>query len=253
MLYFEDYVIVNKGLKRDKNQDNIYVNGLYLRENNNGLNSYEKKNNWLKKELNYAIFDGIGGIDNGGYASYICSKILSLNFNKSNNIILNIINTKILEINKEKNINMGSTASIIKIKRNKLYISQVGDSPVYLLSKGQFTKLSEKNDNSNLLDNYLGKQKCVNVSNKIITLKKGDKILMCSDGLSNEVGELEIEYIMDQSDDTKYIADKLLNYALVNGGKDNISIITIIVKRNKFLLYIFLLVLILIVLFIIFS
>ena len=45
MLYFEDYVIVNKGLKRDKNQDNIYVNGLYLRENNNGLNNYEKKNN----------------------------------------------------------------------------------------------------------------------------------------------------------------------------------------------------------------
>lgn len=253
MLYFEDYVVVNKGIKKDKIQDNIYVNGLYLRENNNGLNNYEKKNNYLNKELVYAVFDGIGGIDSGEYASYVCSKIISINFDKSNIDILNDINSKIVEINKEKKVNMGSTASIIKIKRNKLYISQVGDSPIYLLSKGQFIKILEKKANDNLLDNYLGKEKCININNKIFTLKKGDKILMCSDGLSNEVGELEIEYMMDQSDDAKYISDKLLNFALINGGKDNISIITIVVKRNNYILYIGVLVFILIILYIIFS
>lgn len=254
MLYVEDYVIVNKGIKPNNNQDNIFVNGIFLSENNNGLNNYTRKINYKSNNLIYAVFDGIGGMEKGEYASYICSKLLSTNINGNINDILNIINDKIIKINKDENINMGSTASIIKIKRNKLYISQVGDSPIYVLSDGKFTKILGKNNGGNMLDNYLGKDKNLSINNKVFNIKNGDKILICSDGLSNEVGELEIEYILDQSNDAKYISDKLLNYSLISGGKDNISIITIIVKRNYYqIIYIVLFVLIAIIIFILFS
>ena len=253
MLYYEDYVIVNKGIKPNNNQDNIYVNGIFLSEKNNGLNNYKKKNNYNNKSLIYAIFDGVGGMDRGEYASYICSKVLCYNINNNVNDTLNIINNKIIKINKDENIKMGSTASIVKIKRNKLYISQVGDSPIYLFSKGKFIKIVDEKKNSNILDNYLGNNK-ICITNKVFNIKKDDKILICSDGLSNEVGELEIEYILDQSDDSKYISDKLLNYALINGGNDNISIITIVVKRRYYqIIYILSLVVIVIIFFIIFS
>ena len=253
MLYFEDYVIVNKGIKPDNNQDNIYVNGIFLSEKNNGLNNYIKKTNYRSKNLIYAVFDGVGGMDRGEYASYICSKVLCSNINNNINDTLNIINNKIIKINKDENIKMGSTASIIKIKRNKLCISQVGDSPIYILSKGIFTKVSDKKEESNILNNYLGNNN-INITNRVFDIKNGDKILICSDGLTNEVGELEIEYILDQSDDSKYISDKLLNYALINGGNDNISIITIVVKRNYHkIIYILSLIVIVIILFIIFS
>lgn len=253
MLYFEDYVIVNKGIKPDNNQDNIYVNGIFLSEKNNGLNNYTKKINYRSKNLIYAVFDGVGGMDRGEYASYICSKVLCSNINNNINDTLNIINNKIIKINKDENIKMGSTASIIKIKRNKLCISQVGDSPIYILSKGIFTKVSDKKEESNILNNYLGNNN-INITNRVFDIKNGDKILICSDGLTNEVGELEIEYILDQSDDSKYISDKLLNYALINGGNDNISIITIVVKRNYHkIIYILSLIVIVIILFIIFS
>ena len=246
-------IIVNKGIKPDNNQDNIYVNGIFLSEKNNGLNNYTKKINYRSKNLIYAVFDGVGGMDRGEYASYICSKVLCSNINNNINDTLNIINNKIIKINKDENIKMGSTASIIKIKRNKLCISQVGDSPIYILSKGIFTKVSDKKEESNILNNYLGNNN-INITNRVFDIKNGDKILICSDGLTNEVGELEIEYILDQSDDSKYISDKLLNYALINGGNDNISIITIVVKRNYHkIIYILSLIVIVIILFIIFS
>ncbi len=253
MLYYEDYVIVNKGIKPDNNQDNIYANGIFLSEKNNGLNNYKKKVNYKKCNLVYAVFDGVGGMDRGEYASYICSKVLCSNINNGINDTLNIINNKIIKSNKDDNINMGSTASIVRIKGSKVYISQVGDSPIYLLSKGKFIKIVDEKKDSNILDNYLGNNK-INITNKVFNIKNGDKILICSDGLSNEVGELEIEYILDQSDDSKYISDKLLNYALINGGNDNISIITIVVKRKYYqIIYILSLVVIVVILFIIFS
>lgn len=253
MLYIEDYVVVNKGIEANNNQDNIYINGLSLSEKNEGLNNYQPKIHYINKELTYAVFDGIGGLEKGEYASYISTNILNKNINNKLGDILRLINDNLVKINREEKVDMGSTASIIRINKNKLYISQVGDSPIYVLSNDKFIKIVEKDNASNLLDNYLGKCEKININEKVINIKSKDKILICSDGLSNEVGDLEIEYILDQSDDAKYISDKLLNYALINGGKDNISIITILVKRSyKEYIYLTLIIILAIILLIIF-
>ena len=251
MLYIEDYVIVNKGIKPSNNQDNIFVNGTYLSENNNGLDTYNQKNNFKKNNLIYAVFDGIGGMEKGEYASYICSRVLGNNLERKD--VINIINDKIIDINNIENIKMGSTASIVRIKNNKLYISQVGDSPIYILSDGNFIKIIENDSKVNLLENYLGKDKDLRINNQVFNIKNGDKILICSDGLSKEIGDLEIEYILDQSNDSKFISEKLLNYALMNGGNDNISIVTLVIKKSyKNIFYVILIILIIILNIIIF-
>lgn len=251
MLYIEDYVVVNKGIKLNNNQDNIYVNGILLSEKNNGLTNYNKKINYKKNNLIYAVFDGIGGMEKGEYASYVCSRVLGNNLERKD--VINIINDKIIDINNIENIKMGSTASIVRIKNNKLYISQVGDSPIYILSDGNFIKIIENDSKVNLLENYLGKDKDLRINNQVFNIKNGDKILICSDGLSKEIGDLEIEYILDQSNDSKFISEKLLNYALMNGGNDNISIVTLVIKKSyKNIFYVILIILIIILNIIIF-
>lgn len=231
MLYCEDYIIVNIGLVSNVNQDNIYANGMYLNEHNKGINNYKVKINRLNKDLIYAVFDGIGGLSQGEHASYIASNILSKNKDKNIDDIINKINDELLKYSSENNIKLGTTASIVKIENKSISVHQVGDSPVYLISDNKIIKLTEHNMLDNLLDNYLGSGKKIKISKYTKKIKNNDIFLICSDGLSKEVGINEIEYILKQSNNIKYIGDKLLNNALKSGGKDNISIV--IIKFNK--------------------
>ncbi len=232
MLYIEDYAVVNSGIKKSDNEDNICINSYTLSEHNEGLSNYEKKINSTKNNLVYAVYDGIGGLDNGQLASYVGVSNLCKNYGKESiSNILNNTNDILNKMNKEQNISMGTTASVVSIKNNELIINQIGDSPIYILSNDKFTKYVQKENNGNLVDNYLGKDNELIISENKIKIKENDKIIVCSDGLSNQVGELEIEYILSASNDVKFITNKLLNYALLNGGNDNISIITLIVKK----------------------
>lgn len=231
-MYIDEYCSVNKGLKLNVNQDNIYVNGYYLQQNNNGIKNYIQKKVKINKDLYYAVFDGIGGLEKGDYASLLCAQTLNsmVNSKKSYDIITSI-NDKLIEIMNNTNINFGSTASILKINKKEIELNLVGDSSVFILSKGKFTKYIEKKNSTDILDNYVGIN---NICIKKYKLKVniGDKIIICSDGLTKEVKEAEIEYTMDSSNDSKYITDKLINYALKSGGKDNISVITLIIKKE---------------------
>ena len=213
-----DYCVSNKGIKPEYNQDNIYVNGLYLSKENDDL-----KINKTNKELVYAIFDGIGGLDSGEYASYIAT----INISKG----INYINEKLLEISSNELINLGTTCTIVRIKNNKLFLEQVGDSPLYIYRNNKLIKYIETNSTSNLLDNYLGKEENINILKNSFKLKNNDIIVLCSDGLSNMIDDNKIEQIIKSSNDIKYITNKLLNEALIHGGNDNISIITLKVKK----------------------
>ncbi len=233
MYYIEDYCVVSKGIVPLENQDNIFVNGLSLVSNNNGLHNYKLHHTLTTQGLCYAVFDGIGGLERGEYASLVSVQILASCYQKRNlKDITTKINQTLYQIKKDEKIDLGAVGSVIKIEKNKLMINQVGDCPIYILRNNKFYKYIEKKTNSNLLDNYLGKDENVRMVEEKITLKNNDKILICSDGLTNEVGDLEIEYILSSSQDVSYITNKLLNYALMNGGKDNVSIITLKVRKS---------------------
>ena len=221
----KDYCIVNNGIKPTNNEDNIYANGFFLSRYNDGINNYESKINSTRNELVYAIFDGIGGLSNGELASFIGVS------NVNNGI--KYINKKLLEIKKEQNIELGTTCCIARIKGSMMHLEQVGDSPVYIYSNSKLIKFIEKNNDSNLLDNYLGNNNDIYILNNDIKLKRNDIVLMCSDGLSSLLNDEEIISILKSNNDIKFMSYKLVNEALKKGGNDNISII--ILKIEKFL------------------
>ena len=243
----EEYVISHKGIKREDNEDNLYACGYLLPEKHDDIKNYEKK---IRKTNNllYAVFDGMGGLNDGAKASHLGVSILHRHKDKK---IIDIVRTINEEIQKEDNI--GSTASIIRINKDTLEYITVGDSPIYILSGDNFIKIREKEDDTNLLDNYLGKDEIGAVADKT-KLKNNDKILLCSDGLCNEMNDVDIEYILSSSNDPKYIGDKLLNYALSNGGRENITMIVLVVKNDyKEIIYlVLLLIIVFLVLFLIF-
>ena len=60
-------------------------------------------------------------------------------------------------------------------------------------------------------------------------MKDGDVILMFTDGLSNELSDEEITKVVDDNDDAYEISSKLIELALNKGGRDNITVTTILI------------------------
>ena len=60
-----------------------------------------------------------------------------------------------------------------------------------------------------------------------VEYSKGDIILMCSDGLSNMIEDEDMKMIINEGNDVSEIANKLIEVANNNGGKDNISVVLV--------------------------
>ena len=139
---------------------------------------------------------------------------------------------------------MGTTLTVLWPKEKEMIIGQVGDSRAYLLRDGELTQVT--NDHSMVADmvrkgvlteeqaachpmrNYItravGTETMIEVDMSVHDRKKGDRWLICSDGLHGTVfGDELIQMMMNENLDEA--ADKMLQAALNAGGKDNISLI----------------------------
>jgi protein phosphatase len=127
---------------------------------------------------------------------------------------------------------------------DSVYIGHVGDSRAYLVRDGQARQLtqdhslindyisqgllSEEEANQHPLKHVitraLGSARQVDVDLQRLTLKPGDTIVLCSDGLSNLVGESEIAEAI-RTDDLKAACRRLVDLALKKGGDDNVTVV----------------------------
>ena len=73
----------------------------------------------------------------------------------------------------------------------------------------------------------MGVERKVNIDFFDLRVRKGDKILLCSDGLSNMLEDSEICAIVKSGGDVEERARKLITAANQNGGKDNISVVLV--------------------------
>ncbi|MFB5266342.1 Stp1/IreP family PP2C-type Ser/Thr phosphatase [Paenibacillus enshidis] len=141
--------------------------------------------------------------------------------------------------------NMGTTVVAVLLNDTKGVIGHIGDSRAYVISGGTTTQITEdhtlvnelyKNGQisreevgthprRNVLTRALGTDQEVAVDLDAIELKKGDVLLLCSDGLSNLVSEKQINTVVGASDlPLEERADRLLHLALLAGGDDNITV-----------------------------
>ena len=141
---------------------------------------------------------------------------------------------------------MGTTLTVLWPTENEMLIGQVGDSRAYLLRDNVLTQIT--NDHSMVADmvrkgvlteeqaachpmrNYItravGTEANIEIDLYTHNRRRGDRWLICSDGLHGMISTEElISFMADE--DLEKAADRLLQAALGNGGKDNISLVLI--------------------------
>ena len=204
----------------------------------------------------FIVADGMGGHNAGDYASkYTVEQIVDI-VSKSQStdpgkIIAEAIacaNEMLLARANEDDARrgMGTTVVVLTVTGNKLVIANVGDSRLYIVNDTirQITKdhsyvqemvrLGEMDEETakahpdkNIITRAIGVGKEVTVDFFEEEVKTGDVILMCSDGLTNMVEDDAIRNIIKGQRDIAEKAEKLVETANRNGGKDNITVIVI--------------------------
>ena len=140
---------------------------------------------------------------------------------------------------------MGTTATAVGILDDYIYVAQVGDSRAYLLREGHASQLTrdqsmvqalidagtlteeeaETSGHRSVILQALGTAPEVNVEMTYQELRRGDLLILCSDGLSRVVRRNEIEAVADGSDDLVAVCNELVAMANERGGPDNVTVV----------------------------
>ena len=211
----------------------------------------------------FIVADGMGGHSKGDVASKLAAKLF-IKYIKEADIdsydsyiklqeeAIFYANEEIYKLSLEEgDIKMGTTVVCLCIDyKNKLYhLTHLGDSRAYIYRNETLTQLTRDHSLVNdLLDsgsltedeaeNFANKStitRAVGVSDKIkpesrsLDMKDSDILLMVTDGLTNEVSDVEIEAIIANNSTADKISSSLVDLAIKNGGHDNITVTTILI------------------------
>lgn len=239
----ESYAMTDIGSRRQVNQDYVYCSDDAV---------------GLLPNL-YIVADGMGGHKAGDFASrYSVSEFeKEIKEQKARTIIgsmegaVRLVNERLLkEAEAEPEYQgMGTTFVAACITQESLYVLNIGDSRLYLLSekgtirqitqdhslveekilRGEIERKDAKNHpEKNVITRALGAAEQVVPDFFEVELEAGDYVLLCSDGLTNMVEDINIKEIVLQKDTSlEEKAEKLINLANENGGKDNISLVLV--------------------------
>lgn len=232
------YSITDIGKRRTSNQDFIYASDQAV----GGLSNL------------LVVADGMGGHNAGDFASrYTVETMVDYIENAKEKRPIPLLSAAIHQANdfviekakSDKALEgMGTTVVAATIRDGYLYVANVGDSRLYLIDQeiGQITRdhslveemirageLQRKDARShpdrNIITRAVGVRTPVKIDFFDVKLEKGDKILLCSDGLTNMVEDEDILRIVKKSSSLEEAAKHLVNEANKNGGKDNISVV----------------------------
>lgn len=230
----------DKGKRREMNQDYVYTS-----------------DSRIGNLPNLCILaDGMGGHNAGDYASRYTVQTIVDSIEKDEHTepvsiieqALQCANQAILEKAKT-DIDlegMGTTVVVATILDDEMYVANVGDSRLYVVGEElhQITKdhsfvqemvrrgeLNEKDarvhPDRNIITRAIGGGKPLEVDFFEVELKKEERVLMCSDGLTDMIEDEEILKILKEQKDTTEGIECLIETANENGGNDNITVVVI--------------------------
>lgn len=142
---------------------------------------------------------------------------------------------------------MGTTLTAVAISNGAAHLAHVGDSRCYLIRDGEMTQLSsdhtlvarmvaegklspaeaETHPQRSILTRALGAEPEVDVDTLEIQLQVGDRLVLCSDGLSSVITEEQIQATVQDSKDLKETCKRLIEAANQRGGPDNITVVVV--------------------------
>lgn len=235
------FSMTDVGIRRESNQDYMYTSETAVGNLPNL----------------FLLADGMGGHAAGDYASrFTVEKVVELVGKSTLTEPVAILKQAISETNTlllaeaDKDVNrqgMGTTLVTATIVDGKLYVSNVGDSRLYLVNDDRMIQVTrdhslveemvrlgemDKEDakdhpDKNIITRAVGVLPEVSADFFEVELEPGDMILMCSDGLTNMVRDEDIRQIILGQRDIVEKAEKLVETANRNGGRDNITVVLI--------------------------
>jgi protein phosphatase len=162
---------------------------------------------------------------------------------------VNYVNQFIIKLSEAKPqyAGMATTLTFAYIRKDEMYVANVGDSRVYLAHGDMIQQITDDHTYVNDLvkmgaitkdEAHLHARKNVitraigaNANNEpdcfSVPVERGDRVLLCSDGLYDEVDDDTILAIINRASDMAMCAEELVALANDNGGNDNISVICV--------------------------
>lgn len=202
----------------------------------------------------YVVCDGMGGHAAGEVASEIAVNVIA---QRAPHIAdatalgqaVEEANLAIIEgaRNGEGRAGMGCTCTAAVLDNERLVIAQVGDSRAYLLHQGRLQQLTRDHSlvadlveagqitpaearvhpQRSVITRALGSDPHTQPDLFEINVEAGDRLLLCSDGLTSMVEDDEIEHILNRTPDPQLAASQLVNAAIGAGGYDNVTVVVV--------------------------
>lgn len=142
---------------------------------------------------------------------------------------------------------MGATLVTVLLKDKRCFVANLGDSRAYLFRKGRLSQLTrdhsvvsdlvmegligpeeaKSHDARGQITSYIGMEEEPRPYVRSFQLKKNDRLLLCTDGLTDMVSDEEIASIVQKESDSQAVCEELVKTANAAGGYDNITVMTI--------------------------
>ena len=142
---------------------------------------------------------------------------------------------------------MGTTLTAAALHDGNIYFAQLGDSRAYLARSGSIAQMTRDqtliaqlvasgsitpeeakvHPQRNVILQALGVQNHIDIAFSFADLKRGDWVVLCSDGLSGKVAAEEVRQLLEQGPDARDGCERLIALARERGGEDNITAIVI--------------------------
>lgn len=200
----------------------------------------------------FAVADGMGGHAAGEVASEIAVRVLSelAPEHPDGEVLGRAIeeaNRAVIQAAREGRgrQGMGTTMTAAMLEGERLVIAQVGDSRAYLLHQGKLQQLTRDHSlmadmieagqltpeearthpQRSVITRALGSDAHLHPDIYEINVETGDRLLICSDGLSGMIFDDQIENTLRRVQDPQRCASQLVNEAIAAGGHDNVTVI----------------------------
>ena len=204
----------------------------------------------------WAVADGAGGHERGDYASSrIIETLREADAMLSGPPLVEEVKGSLAEVNQEvrakaatigSNALIGSTVAVLLIWDDQSCCLWAGDSRLYRMSAGRLHQLSRDQSHvqdlvdrgeilpeaaaahpmSNIVTNLIGAFDQLVLEERRDRLQPGDILLLCSDGLSSALRDAEMAHILTGSP-LAAAADRLIEQALDQGARDNVSAVVV--------------------------
>ena len=223
-----------------------------------GLRRELNEDSYIASDPVFAVADGMGGHEAGEVASGMCVRALAAIpqlATGERSITAAILQQYLLQadtsIREATGARAGTTlAGAVVVEQMGMpywLVMNIGDSRTYRLSQGRFEQISvDHSEVQELVDagEITAKQATVHPRRHVVTralgtgdeteadywllpVEEGDRVLVCSDGLTGELTDEHILRILSTVGDPQDAADALIQAALRSGGSDNITVIVV--------------------------